>query len=109
MRSKSIGWFVVFALAAGCAAAGSGEGAPGATPENTEWRLLDLASMPASGSAPTLLLDAAQQRASGNTGCNSFFGPYGCVVIRCASVRWPPRGGRAGTAGNRRIPPTSTP
>lgn len=76
MRGQSIGWFVAFTLAAGCASAGSGEETPGATPENTEWRLLGLAWMPASGSAPTLRLDSAQRQASGNTGCNSFSGPY---------------------------------
>jgi heat shock protein HslJ len=44
------------------------------------WSLVDLGGQPArpAGDAgtPSLRLDAAQKRASGNTGCNSFGGGY---------------------------------
>ena len=71
------------ALAAGCAPYGASAGeatSGGASPlEGTTWRLVDLGgrpARPAGTDAPNLRLDAAQKRAGGNTGCNSFGGEY---------------------------------
>lgn len=67
-------------LLAGCAtsvpAPRTAAGTAAGTLEGTEWRLTELAGQPAHDPTPTLHLDAAQRRASGSTGCNSFFGPY---------------------------------
>lgn len=83
MRGVVIGCTVLaaVALAAACArygAAGAGSAA-GVPLENTEWALVELGGQPARTApdgAPTLRLDSAQRRASGNTGCNSFGGEY---------------------------------
>src|SRR3982751_4983624 len=74
------------ALAAGCAAygggsAGASNGRATATAlEGTTWSLVELGGQPArpagDNGTPTLHLAAAQKRASGNTGCNSFGGGY---------------------------------
>jgi heat shock protein HslJ len=76
------------AVAAGCAAYGSRSaedpnfgGVPMEQPlEGTTWSLAVVGGRPArpigTGGAPTLRLDAAQQRAEGDTGCNRFGGPY---------------------------------
>jgi heat shock protein HslJ len=67
----------------GCAPPGvaAGEASNGeAVPlEGTDWRLVELGgrpSRPAGGGAPNLRLNASEKRAGGNTGCNSFGGPY---------------------------------
>src|SRR5215218_4852926 len=48
--------------------------------ENTAWTLVDVGGTPArpigSAAGPTLRLDAAEKRATGNGGCNQFFGGY---------------------------------
>jgi heat shock protein HslJ len=48
--------------------------------ENTSWTLTDVGGTPArpigSGAGPTLRLDPAAKRASGNTGCNMYSGDY---------------------------------
>jgi heat shock protein HslJ len=49
--------------------------------ENTAWTLVDVGGTPArpigSGAAgPTLRLNAAEKRVSGDTGCNMYAGPY---------------------------------
>lgn len=75
MRIRSIGWIAGVALLAGCASAGPGDGT-GMTPEGREWRLLEMNGEPARATPPTLRLDAAEKRVSGNTGCNSYFGSY---------------------------------
>jgi len=70
-------------LAAGCAsygAAGGGRGAGAAIQlESTAWNLVEIGGRPArvtrNAGTPTLRLDAAR-RAMGDTGCNSFAGPY---------------------------------
>lgn len=49
------------------------------SPEDATWTLARLAGEPARAAgaeAPTLRLDSATGRASGNTGCNGFSGPY---------------------------------
>ncbi|HET7464032.1 MAG TPA: META domain-containing protein [Longimicrobium sp.] len=55
-------------------------GAAGVPLENTAWTLAEVRGQPAraigSGAGPTLRLDAAQTRASGDTGCNQYGGPY---------------------------------
>jgi heat shock protein HslJ len=69
-------------LAAACApygAAGSGSARDAAvSPEGTAWSLVELGGQPARGApnegTPTLRLD--ERMATGNTGCNSFAGPY---------------------------------
>ncbi|MFL5383482.1 MAG: META domain-containing protein [Longimicrobiaceae bacterium] len=83
------GWMIVctllaLALAIGCApsgvAAGEASGGEAGPLEGTEWSLVEVGGQPAraAGTAgtPTLRLDAAQKRAMGNTGCNSYGGPY---------------------------------
>lgn len=77
---------LTMALAAGCTASGapeqqpSAEASPGRTPEGTAWRLVELNGQPVAvaqnASAPSLQLNAAEDRASGETGCNGFFGSY---------------------------------
>jgi heat shock protein HslJ len=70
------------ALAAGCApygaAAGGTAGGAAVPLEGTAWSLVELAGQAARGApnegTPTLRLD--ERRATGNTGCNSFAGPY---------------------------------
>ncbi len=51
-----------------------------AGPEGVEWLLLEAGGAPVEpvtgGQQPRFLLDAAQKKASGFTGCNSFFGGY---------------------------------
>jgi heat shock protein HslJ len=70
------------ALVAACAPHGALPADPpvAARPlEDTPWILLDLrgrAARPVGTSTPTLTLDAAQKRASGNGGCNRYGGPY---------------------------------
>jgi heat shock protein HslJ len=72
------------AVVAGCAAYGGGSAEDptvGGVPlEGTTWSLVELGGRPARAAGdngtPTLRLDAAQTRASGNTGCNSFGGGY---------------------------------
>jgi heat shock protein HslJ len=72
------------ALVAGCARVGAGAGevsSGGAAPlEGTTWSLAELGGQPArpagDNGTPSLRLDAAQMRASGNTGCNSYGGGY---------------------------------
>jgi len=90
MRRAMIGCtlLAVVALVAGCATYGAGSaedpnfgGVPMEQPlEGTTWRLVELGGRPARAAGddgmPTLHLDAAQKRASGNTGCNSFGGGY---------------------------------
>ena len=48
---------------------------------DTTWNLVDLAGQKAlpdvEGNVPDLRLDSSQHRASGNSGCNRFFGNYG--------------------------------
>jgi heat shock protein HslJ len=77
---------LTMALAAGCTASGApeqqpaAEASPSRTPEGTGWRLVELGGQPVTvaqnASAPSLQLNAAEDRASGDTGCNSFFGEY---------------------------------
>jgi heat shock protein HslJ len=48
--------------------------------ENTAWTLVDVGGTPArpigSGAGPTLRLTSAEKRATGDGGCNQFFGGY---------------------------------
>lgn len=77
---------LALALAAGCTASGApeqrpaAEASPSRTPEGTGWRLVELGGQPVTvaqnTSAPSLQLNAAEDRASGETGCNGFFGSY---------------------------------
>ena len=90
MRRAMIGCALLAAaaLAAGCAPHGAGSAEDpnfGGVPmeqslEGTTWSLVDLGGQPArragDDGTPTLRLDAAEKRASGNTGCNSFGGGY---------------------------------
>ena len=76
------------ALAGACARYGGGSAEDpnfGGVPmeerlEGTTWSLVELGGQSARAAGdngtPTLHLDAAQKRASGNTGCNSFGGEY---------------------------------
>lgn len=71
----------VAVLAAACMSYGPAAGASGdSVPlEGTQWRLTELGgrpSRPAGDDAPNLRLNAADKRAGGNTGCNSFGGEY---------------------------------
>jgi heat shock protein HslJ len=73
----------VAVLAAACATngpAGEAGSAGGSVPlEGTQWRLTELdgrPARPAGTDAPNLRLNAADKRAGGNTGCNSFGGEY---------------------------------
>lgn len=71
----------VAALTAGCMSYGPAAGsAGGSVPlEGTQWRLTELGgrpARPAGEDAPNLRLTAADKRAGGNTGCNSFGGEY---------------------------------
>lgn len=95
MRRTVIGFTVLttFALA-GCstagAAAGSATSGGGMPLEGTAWSLVEVGGQPArpSGDAtPSLRLDAAEKRASGNSGCNSFSGEY---VLNGESLRFGP-------------------
>ena len=104
IRSRACLW-ITLALAAGCTASAAPEGQPGAetTPdassatapaqalEGTEWRLAEVGGRPArvvgGAAAPSLRLDGAEDRASGNSGCNGFSGPY---VLQGASLRLGP-------------------
>ena len=86
MRGVMIGCALLatLALAAGCAANGAAAGAASSggamTLEGTTWSLVEiggqLARPAGTSGTPTLRLDAAQKRASGDTGCNSFGGGY---------------------------------
>ena len=85
MRMIGCALLAMLALAAGCAprgaAAGEAAEGGGAEPlEGTAWRLVELGGQPARSAGnegtPSLRLDAAQTRATGNTGCNGFGGPY---------------------------------
>jgi len=74
---------MALALVAGCtpygAAAGGATSGGGSPLEGTTWRLVELGgrpARPAGSDAPNLRLDAAQKRAGGNTGCNSYGGGY---------------------------------
>jgi len=68
--------------APGTAPTPSPQAAMSTTPlENTSWTLVDFGSTQArpigpGAGGPTLRLDAAQKRASGNTGCNQYSGDY---------------------------------
>jgi heat shock protein HslJ len=85
MRRTIVGSTLVAALgfAAGCAPYGAGAvgaGSGGAIAlEGTAWSLVEIGGRPARATSnagtPTLRLDGAQ-RATGDTGCNSFAGPY---------------------------------
>ena len=82
--TSGIALLAMAALAAGCApyGAGTAEAPNGAAAplEGTTWSLVELGGQPArpagDNGTPTLRLDAAQKRASGNTGCNSYGGVY---------------------------------
>lgn len=74
---------LALALVAGCtpygAATGEATSGGGSPLEGTTWRLVELGgrpARPAGTDAPNLRLDAAQKRAGGNTGCNSYGGGY---------------------------------
>ena len=80
MRRTRVGcaFLPVLLLVAGCAPYGAAAGGAAVPLEGTAWRLVELGGQPArpAGEAgtPTLRLD--ERRATGNTGCNSFAGPY---------------------------------
>jgi heat shock protein HslJ len=91
MRVPSTLFFTLtLAVAAGCTSpgvpgqpespGGAAEPVPGASLENTDWRLLELGGQPARASTdfggPDLRLDSAERQAGGSTGCNRFFGSY---------------------------------
>lgn len=74
---------LALALAVGCRMTPAPEPSAGAAEvplENTAWTLVEAGGQPAraigSGAGPTLRLDAAEKRASGDTGCNRYGGPY---------------------------------
>jgi heat shock protein HslJ len=81
------------ALAAGCATYAAGGGSISGTPalEGTAWALLEVGGQPArpvgEAGTPTLTLDAAGKRASGNGGCNRYGGGY---ELNGASLRFGP-------------------
>jgi len=72
------------ALVAACAPYGAGSsGAAGGAVvplEGTTWTLVEVGGQPArpagTSGAPSMRFDAAETRAGGNTGCNSFGGSY---------------------------------
>jgi heat shock protein HslJ len=84
MRGATIGCALLatLATAAACSRYGmSGAPATGSVPlEGTTWSLVEVGGQPARAAGndgtPSLRLDAAEKRASGNTGCNSFAGGY---------------------------------
>src|SRR5688572_17837186 len=90
MRRTMIGCALLAAVALAAACTGYGGGSAedpnfGGVPleqslEGTTWSLVELGGQPArpagDNGTPTLRLDAAEKRASGNTGCNSFGGGY---------------------------------
>ncbi|HEX8906752.1 MAG TPA: META domain-containing protein [Longimicrobiaceae bacterium] len=93
MRGTRTGCVLLAALtfAAGCSTYGTAGREPvaeapasgtisGHPLENTEWVLVELGGQPARAAgtnrAPTLRLDAAQKRAAGDAGCNTFSGGY---------------------------------
>lgn len=90
MRRAMVGCVLLAAVAlmAGCTPYGAGSaedpnvgGVPLMGPlEGTTWSLVELGGRPARAAGddgtPSLRLDAAQKRASGNTGCNSYGGGY---------------------------------
>lgn len=89
-RMVGIGvWLMVALVAAACAAPLVGGGDAPSSLAGTTWRLAELngrASV-AGTTVPTLSFSADQ--ASGNGGCNQFFGPY---VLNGASLRLGPLG-----------------
>jgi heat shock protein HslJ len=79
MRIVSLAAIMLLSACAGRAANDADQVAPGgASPEGVTWRLAEVAGHAAHGTAdrPTLRLDAAEHRATGNTGCNGYSGPY---------------------------------
>ena len=83
MQRLVIGCMVIAAVVlAACATYGpAGEAGSGSTVplEGTQWQLTELGgrpARPAGDDAPNLRLNAADKRAGGNTGCNSFSGEY---------------------------------
>jgi heat shock protein HslJ len=80
MRIVSIATVMLAAACAGRAASDGEQVAPGgSSPEGTAWKLVEVGGHTArttGGDQPTLHLDPAQNRASGNTGCNGYSGPY---------------------------------
>jgi len=76
ISSGKLGLLVILAGACTTAPPPVGNRTPGL--EGRHWTLAEVAGHPAHGAAgaPTLHLDAAQRRASGNTGCNGFSGSY---------------------------------
>jgi heat shock protein HslJ len=80
---------VALALLAGCTTpAGARSGAASTSPEGVAWRLVSISGEPArtgGGEGPTLRLHLAEHRATGNTGCNGYSGPY---ELRGDSIRF---------------------
>jgi len=85
MRRAMIGCALLaaVAVAAGCSQYGAAGSTPGGGTlplEGTTWSLVEVGGQPArpagDNGTPSLRLDVAQTRASGDTGCNSFGGGY---------------------------------
>jgi heat shock protein HslJ len=86
---RSVRWLGLALTLGACTMAGSPDPVPVTAPsagtasaslENTTWTLVDVGGEAArpigSGAGPTLRLDAAEKRASGNAGCNQYGGSY---------------------------------